>query len=262
MLENILERDWNISDQAQVKAWSHAGSFAVWQQDMTVAQRIINHNLERARALNDQSEAAFNLHQLGNVAFLAGDMEKADELQKTSIVLSREIDATWVMAMAQVALGYQEQVLGNLPRSEELYMESLNHCRQLGEKWGMEIILGNLAMIFYSKGDKLAAKRTFMESLDLAMELGNTHGTLSILAGITKVIQETGELIASARLQGMIAVKGKELALPLERVEQDMYDSAANALKESMGEQAYQTEFEIGMMLTLEDALDLVRKRN
>jgi len=82
------------------------------------------------------------------------------------------------------------------------------------------------------------------------------------LASIAKVLQEEGQQITSALLQGMITAKGSELVMYLGPVEQAMLDSATNALKESMGEQAYQTEFETGLTLTLEDALKLVSGQN
>ncbi len=255
---DILERAWSISDRAQVKAWRFAGDLAFWQGDVAEARRIYTENMERAQNLGDQTGIAYTLHNLANVTFEEGDAEEAMALNKRSISLSRDIDAFWVLAMAQLALGYQEHAIGNLPRAEELYQESLRHCRQLGEKWGMALILTNLGMIFHSNGDMPAAKRMFLESLDLAHELGDINGTITVLACIVKVFQEEGEQITSARLQGMITAKGSELAMYLGPVEQAMLESAANALKDSMGKQAYHTEFETGLTLALEDALKLV----
>jgi tetratricopeptide (TPR) repeat protein len=231
---------------------------AFWQGDGAEARRIFTENMERAQKLGDQAESAYSLHKLANVTFEEGNVEQALVLNKRSIALSRDINAFWVLAMAQLALGYQEHTIGNLPRAEELYQESLRHCRQLGEKWGIALILANLGMIFYSKGDMPAAKRTLLESLELAHELGDKTGTIAVLAGIAKVLQEEGEQITSARLQGMITAKRSESVMYLGPVEQAMFDSAADALKESMGKQVYHTEFENGLTLTLEDALKLV----
>lgn len=257
-IADILERAWSISDRTQLKAWRFAGDLAFWQGDVAEAGRIFTENMERAQKLGDQVEIAYSLHKLANITRENGDVKQSLAMNMKSIALCRDINAFWVMAMAQIALGYTEHSLGNLPRAEELYQESLRHCRQLGEKWGMALILANLGMISYSKGDMPAAKRMFLESLDLTHELGDINGTIAVLAGIVKVFQEEGEQITSARLQGMITAKWSESVMFLGSVEQAMLDSAADALKESMGEQAYQTEFETGLTLTLEDALKLV----
>jgi len=259
---DILERDWNISDRAQLKAWESAGDLAQWQQDVGEARRIFTENMERAQKLGDQSSIAYHLHKFGTIAYLEGNFEQGIALNKKSIALSREVDAIWVMAMAQISLGYQEHIFGNLSQAEELYQESLRHCRLLGEKWGIALILGNLGMIFYSKGDLPAAKRTFLEGLDLMHELGNIDGTISTLTGIVSVFQEEGEQISSTRLQGIIVAKEMELAISLQGVERDMFDSATAALKESMGEEAYNTQFEYGMTLSLDDALKIVSGQN
>lgn len=261
-LADILERAWSIPDRTLEKAWRFAGDLAFWQGDVAEAGRIFTENMERAHKLGDQVEIAYSLHKLANITREEGDVKQSVAMNMKSIAISRDINAFWVMAMAQIALGYTEHSLGNLPRAEELYQESLRHCRQLGEKWGMSLILANLGMISHSKGDIPAAKRMFLESLELAHELGDTNGTIAVLAGIVKVFQEEGEQITSARLQGMITAKKSELVMFLGAVEQAMLESAASALKESIGEQAYHTEFENGLTLTLEDALKLISEQN
>jgi non-specific serine/threonine protein kinase len=262
LFANILERDWNISAHAQVKAWRFAGILAFWQGDAVEAIRIFTQNLERERALGDQWGIAFSLHELANIAGLEGDVEKERNLQKESIALSRKIEATWVLAMAQIALGYLEHGQGNLTLAEELYEESLHYCRRTGEKWGMELILNNLGLLNYSREDFLTAKRNFLESLELARELGDKDGMTASITGLARIYQGEGQHITSARLQGVILTKGKEIGKPLPFVEQETYDATTKALKESMGEQAYRNEFETGTTLTLNEAMKLISEQN
>jgi len=262
LFANILERDWNISAHAQVKAWRSAGILAFWQGDAVETIRIFTQNLERERALGDQWGIAFSLHELANVAGLEGDVEKERKLQKESIAISRKIEATWVLAMAQIALGYLELRQGNLALAEGLFEESLDYCRRTGEKWGMELILNNLGLLSYSREDFLTAKRNFLESLELARELGDEDGMTTSITGLARIYQGEGRHIASARLQGFTLAKGQEIGTPLQTLEQETYDATAKALKESMGEQAYQNEFETGTTLTLNEALKLISEQN
>jgi non-specific serine/threonine protein kinase len=263
-LGNVLEGYRSSSDQAQVKAWRWAGFMAFWQQDLVESRRIYAQNLEREQALGDQWGIAFSLHMLANIADLEGDVEKVRELHNKSIALSREIDASWVLALAQFSLGYFEQTQGNLALAEELSYESLNHFRRLGEKWGMELVLSNLGYMMCSKGDFFAAKKIFLEALDLTRELSDKDGMTIVFNGLAGVFQNEGGYITSARLQGAVVSMEREIGttFSLYPVEQEMFDSTAKALKESMGEEAYQMEFETGMTLTLDKAVSLVSGRN
>lgn len=63
----------------------------------------------------------------------------------------------------------------------------------------------------------------------------------------------------SARLQGVVIAMEREIGMNLSfmTMEKGMFDATAKALKETMGEQAYQKEFEAGMMLSLDEAVKL-----
>ena len=81
---------------------------------------------------------------------------------------------------------------------------------------------------------------------------------------VAGVFQSEEEYVTSARLQGVVVAIMSEIGTTLSvlPMEKGLFDSTAKALKESMGAQAYQTEFETGMALTLNEALALVSGRN
>jgi predicted ATPase/class 3 adenylate cyclase len=259
-LGNILGGNWSTSDQARVKAWRWAGCMAFAQEDVVETRRIFTQNLEREQALGDQWGIAFSLHMLANVASVEGDVKTARELHTKTIGICHEINALWVMALSQFSLGDVEHNQGNFALAEELSNEALKHFRQLGEKWGIEMVLSNLGYLMCSKGDLLAAKRIFLEALDLSKELGNKDGMSTVLIGIAGVLETEGEYIASAKLQGAVISIEREIGFghSMIPVEQEFFDSTAKALKESMGEEVYQAEFETGMALTLDEAVSLV----
>ncbi len=261
-LKNVLEGNRGASVQAQVKAWQMAGFLAFFQQDILEARRIYTQNLEREQALGDQWGIAFSLHMLANIAEWEGNVEKVRELHNKSITLSREINAIWILALAQFSLGSTEHAQGNLILAEELYEESLSHCRELGEKWGIGVILGNLGYLMCARKDFHSAKKIFLEALDVTRELGDKDGMTVLLAGLAAVFHSEGKFIASARLQGVVVSKEKEFGTSLYHFEKKMFDSIAVSLKESLGAQAYQKEFETGGALTLEDAARLASRNN
>ncbi len=259
-LKNVLEDNQGASAQAQVKAWQMAGFLAFFQQDILEARRIYTQNLEREQALGDKWGIAFSLHMLANIADWEGNVEKVRELHNNSITLSREINAIWILALAQFSLGSTEHAQGNLMLAEELYEESLSHCRELGEKWGIGVILGNLGFLMCARKDFYSAKKTFLEALDVTRELGDKDGMTVLLTGLAVIFQSEGMFITSARLLGVVIAKEKEFGTSLYHFEKKMFDSTTASLKESMGIQAYQKEFETGMTLTLEEAASLASR--
>jgi hypothetical protein len=176
------------------------------------------------------------------------------------MTISREINAIWVLALSQFSLGDIESGRGNRMLAEELSYDGLENFRQLGDKFFMARILSNLGYIIWEKGDFLAAKNTFLEALDLMKELGDKDGMTAVLNGLAGVFQKEENLFLSARLQGaVISVTEKELgsSISVLLMEGKMFDATAMALKQAMGEQAYQKEFETGMTLPLEEAVRL-----
>jgi predicted ATPase/class 3 adenylate cyclase len=261
---DILKSHPNASDRAKLKAWRWAGFMAFWQMDLVESRRIYTESLELEQALEDRWGIAFSLHMLANIASTEGDVKTARELHKKSMVISREIDAVWVLALSEFSLGDIEYNQGNLALAEEFSNEGLRHFRQLGEKFGMGRVLSNLGYIMCAKEDFFAAKNIFLEALRLLKELGDKEGLTLILNGLAGIFQNDREQILSTRLQGVVIAMEWEIGmkLSLSAMEKGMFDSTAKALKEAMGEQAYQTEFEIGKTLSLEDALYLVAEQS
>jgi non-specific serine/threonine protein kinase len=258
-LRITLEANPDAPDPAQIKARRIAGLLAFFRQDEPETIRLYTENLDREQALEDQWGMAFSLHMLANVAG-DGDIEKARELHRRSIAISRAIRATWVQAMAEFSLGYIEYAGGNLALGVELSREGLSHFREVGDKWGMGMVLTNLGQMMVLEGDSPAAKPILLESLALSRELGDKDVMITALIGLAGVLKNEGEHILSARLHGVIVASEKELGTPLTNspLEQRTYTSTADALREAMGPQAYQREFEAGQGIPLKDALRLV----
>jgi len=264
-IKNVLENHQSPSNQTQIKAWRWAGFMAFWQQDMVASHRIYIENLKREQALEDKWGVAFSLHMLANIAYIEGDVEKARELHKKSIVLCHEIDAIWIMGLAQFSLGDIEFIQGNLALAEELSYEGLKNFRQLGEKFFMARVLSNLGYIMCAKDDFPTAKKIFLEALQLMKELGDKDGMMMVLNGLAGVFQNEAAYVISTRLQGtVISMIEREIGgtLSLMPMEKGMFDATAKALKESLGAEAYQMEFETGMTLSLDEAVSLVSRWN
>jgi len=261
---NILERYPHASDRAKLKAWRWEGFMAFWQTDMIEARRIYTQSLELEQALGDQWGIAFSLHMLANVAYVEDDVKTARELHTRSIAISREINAVWVLGLSEFSLGDIEYNQGNLALAEELSNKGLRHFRQLGEKFGMGRVLSNLGYILCAKDEFSAAKNTFLEALHLMKELVDKDGLALVMNGLAGIFQHEGEHVMSARLQGFVIAIEREIGaqLLLMPMEKGMFDSTTKALKEFMGNLAYQTEFETGMALSVDEAVSLVSERS
>ena len=111
----------------------------------------------------------------------------------------------------------------------------------------------NLGFLMCWKKNFVAAKRFLLECLEIAWELGDKDATNYALAGLATVFQNEGKYERGAQLQGMVITMKREYGLLLQQVEKELFDTTAEVLKTSMGQQAYQHEMEIGMRFTLRE---------
>jgi non-specific serine/threonine protein kinase len=258
-IENLLEQYPDAAEPLRLKALRWAGFMAFWQTDIEASRRMYTHSLEREQALGDRWGFTFSLHMLANIEYLEGDVQKARDLHQESMALSREINAIWVLALSQFSLGDMEYSQGTITLAEELSYAALKNFRQLGDKFLMGRVMSNLGYILGAKGDFQAAANIFFEALMLMKELGDKDGVSMVLNGLAGIFQMEGKPVTSARLQGAAVALLREIGanLSLMPMEGSMFDRTASALRESLGSQTYETEFENGMAFSLDAAIRL-----
>jgi DNA-binding CsgD family transcriptional regulator/tetratricopeptide (TPR) repeat protein len=122
--------------------------------------------IARVRALNG----------LGVLVWIAGDHDRARELQNASLTLAREIGDSWGVAAAQGDIAIIEfDQSGDAARAREVTEDVLRQFQALGDRDSEGIALTTLGNIACRQGDLAEATTRFREALTIARESGDNY---------------------------------------------------------------------------------------
>jgi len=256
-LSSALRTTKGSSDKAQAKGLFWSGVLARQQGDYKEAKEFTNESLKLYGALEDKEGMAGALNILGAVDYFEGELAVAQKVFNEALAIRREVGDKSGIANALNNLAIVVHTQGNLAGASDLYRESLAICREVGEKWIMAHVLLNMGHVAYEQGDAAGARRLYEEDLTLCRELGDRDGLAFALSGLAQLLCVGMQALRSAQVQGAVISLLKELGTSLEPIEQTYFDKTTVALKELLGEDNYQKEFEVGKALSLEQAIEL-----
>jgi DNA-binding CsgD family transcriptional regulator/Tfp pilus assembly protein PilF len=131
-------------------------------------------SLARARALS------------GNcvLAHYQGDYDRAEELGRDALELSRSLDDEGGVAEAYTGLALVTRTRGDYQAAEKLFREALAVYEGLADEGAVARALDRLAMCLVVAGEMDRARPLFEQSLGLSRQLGDTHGVALGLYGL------------------------------------------------------------------------------
>ena len=256
-LQRVLssEKQLDNTDHGNALFWSSV--LARHQGDYGAAKRFAKESLELYRKLDHKEGMAKSLNSLGSMEYFLKDYARARELFAEALSVYQELENGLGIAKALNNLGISAHTQGDFAEARRFYQESVDICRNLGEKWIMSHALYNLGHIAYEEGDSLKARELYAEVVELCRELEDKDGSAFVLASLANVLYTERRGFSSARVQGAVTAYLQDLGSLLETLEQIAFDKTMLALKEMLGEEAYQKEFEAGKTLSLEQAIEL-----
>lgn len=128
----------------------------------------------RARALSGN----------GVLAHYQGDYDRAEELCRDALELSRSLNDPKGVAEAYTGIALVLRTRGDYPAAEKLFREALAAYEDLGAEGGVARALDRLAMCLVVAGDMDRARPLFERSLELFRRLGDSHGVALGLYGL------------------------------------------------------------------------------
>jgi predicted ATPase/class 3 adenylate cyclase len=256
-LAQALQVEEGVDLAAQAKALRYAGTLAWQQGDLGEAQGMMEASLAVYRELGDTQGVAMALGNLGAVAAQQGDLDGAKALFEEALASLRELGDTRGIASALNNLGIVAMDQGDLEGAKALYEESLALRREQGDTYNIAITLSNLGELAYLEDDLEEARRQLADSLTLSQEIGDQIGVNDASAVMASLVHKEGFAEIATQLQGASARWGEELGVPLQPMDQKLYDETRVALMDELGEDGYATAFEAGQQLSFEDMVAL-----
>jgi predicted ATPase/class 3 adenylate cyclase len=248
-------------DRLVASALLYLASVIGYKGDTAREEDLLEESLAVFQKLGDQRWVSVALLVLGtHSSDNKGDYLQAKQYYEQSLALSQEAGENWVMTASLHNLGWLNYIQGDIEAAQPLFEKAVNNMRQLRSKLDIANGLGNLGLIAIQKHEAERARELQTESLAIRQELGLLFDMLISFSGFASVLRLEGQAITAARLQGFVTARLKQLERKIDFMEQADFERTAADLTATLGEAGYRQAFEAGKLLTLEQALELVKQ--
>lgn len=167
------------------------------QDDIDLAEREFQQVLEMGdgtdvASFQKKSEAS-TLGNLGNIALIRGDLEKAKEFHQRALEGEKELGRDWGIAAAYGSLGIIYQTKGDLEKAQEYHVKALEIERSINDDHGVAETLSNLGAVEYLQSNFEDAETHLIESYELAEKLGNRRVESGALMNLSQLASALGD---------------------------------------------------------------------
>jgi class 3 adenylate cyclase/tetratricopeptide (TPR) repeat protein len=230
------------------------GRVAHRRGDHATARVLFEESLSMAREMGDRHGIASSLNNLGNVALSQGDYAAGQALYEESLSLSRHVGNKWDIVYALTNLGNAAYVQGEYIKARVLYEEDLALCTEMDEKQARAYALLGLGLVDLAE-NKPEAREHIIYSLRLRQETGEQLYQTSSLVGVAGLALHEGDATFAAQLLGAVESAIKMLNGVMEEELIPFHTQTLAAVREQLGESAFQSAWEGGAKWSLEQAV-------
>lgn len=240
------------------KSEAHAlhllGMAAYYHGDLATAGDVWNDALQVCEQLGDGSVTARALDDLGNLASRQGDYELSLALHQREREASLAAGDIYSEFYAVLNLGDVSIRLNRLPEAESYNRRAQDLSRQMGDARGLAHTLITQARLLRQLDRLSEARDLLLEALALSWRIQNLDIVLTALEQLL-IIGAIMTPFAQIRLMSMIHLNRGRYG-PSSYPEDDAaLQVLAKQLREQMGTELYGHEWELGRILTWEEAI-------
>jgi non-specific serine/threonine protein kinase len=183
-----------------------------------------------------------------NAEAVASYMQALDHLRTTTDALGV------VFTLRRLAM--TESAAGDAERAVEHYEECMRLCEEFGEDWERGSALWGLGLAAWRQADHRRATDLLRESIRINASFDDRRGVALGIEGLAWVDADTKQPERAARLLGAADAIWRTLKAPLSGYVQltRTHDQCEEAVRQTLGEQAYQAAFAWGAQLTPQQA--------
>lgn len=236
------------------------GRVAFEQGEYAESQEFLEEGLALHREMGDQRGILGSLINLGVRLQNQGDPVKARPYYEESLALARELGVPSATAASLLNLGVVAADLSDFTAARGFYEECLTVCRKIGDKEMTASTLLNLGYVAYEQKNLPNALDLIRESLELFQELDSRSGTVYGLVGLAAVFAEAGNPIKTVQLGAAAESLRNSIQLALASDGSRLYEQALAIARQRLNEIEFNSAWEAGMKMTLEDALKLAHE--
>jgi non-specific serine/threonine protein kinase len=234
------------SQPARARALNGAGNLAWVLGDLARAQGCLRESLALHRELGNDSGLSQVLYDLAKVAIDLGEPGEARKLVGDALTGWRRASDPWGTGVALNLLGELERGRGDLGAAQALYEESLRLFVATADHRGRAVVTHNLAIVAAARGDLHGAAALHRAILPLKQALGDREGIICSLINLADLAVGDGQLEGAARWCGAAEAERERIGAILPSDERAMYAHAMAVGRAGMGEGAFDQAWQLG----------------
>ncbi len=243
---------WSIA-----AALNSLGIVALNQGDNATARAFWEESLSLRREMGDKRGIAMSLLNLGIMALNQGDNSTAQAFLEESLSLYREVGDKWGITLVISNLGHVLMAQANYAMAQSRYRECLALCQEMGEKTVMAYPLLGLGLVAIAQNNP-EAREHILHSLRLRVDMGEQLTQTSSLVGVAGLALQAGDAVGAARWLGAVASALTTLTAAMGYDVKQFHAQTLAAVREQLGEAAFQSAWEEGGNWSLEEAVEKV----
>jgi predicted ATPase/class 3 adenylate cyclase len=254
-LEVALQRAPDAPTAQRAQASYRLGDLALDEGDYEQAKARFQESLALFRSEGDEQHVAFCLNGLAIVVQQEDRPTEARALFDEAIVRARAAGDRVHAAGFAANLGLLELDEGNDSRAVELFREGLAEYRKAGENEGAGFALENLGFVALRRGRLDEASSLLIEALEVG---GRSASRLALfcIVGIAAVESGRGRNFRAAHLLAAVAALCEKTHLMLEQQEAEIETRTRVAVREELGEEAFEMAWNEGTEMGLGEAVN------
>ncbi|MEU5852902.1 ATP-binding protein [Saccharopolyspora shandongensis] len=249
--DRLLDQDSEPSI-ARAHALASAIHFALLQNDLTAANRMLPESRQLAAEFGDNIDARCYKVPEAFAALQQHDFSSAIALGEEISVHSDDRD--WGIT-AKILLGNSYSMQGDDERAMAQWQELLHLCEEHGERWRRAYAMWGLGVEAWRRGDWSRARSLELECLAVQGEFQfhDQYCTALSLETLSWIAASTGQYKEAARLAGAARAVRTEFGGTLLPFYDEYQERCQQEVRRSLGEHAYTKAFTEGTRLSLGD---------
>jgi predicted ATPase len=233
------------------------GYGAVRRGDWRAARPLVAEGVALFREMGHLSATADALRVMSMVADAAGDLATAWRLCHESLALMRQLRTPFGIANSLREVGHVALRRQEWDAAQIAFDECLSLYQEMSSTINIFATLRDLGLVACGRQDWAAARAMLEQCLARSQNVDFLGLTVGALATMAEVVAGEGEAERGARLLGAAEALGEPIDRGWWPYNQEAYERAVAALRDALGEAAFEAARAAGRTLTLDQAIDL-----
>jgi len=233
-----------------------AGYLALVQGDIDSAAVRLEEAARLGHEVGDPT-TAFAIQFLGRVRWIQGDLPGGFELTREALLSHRSARDWKGIVLTLVQLGVMQTLHGDPADANETFEECIDLCRTHGERWNLSYALWACGLAMWRQRNLAEAARLEEQALLLKRDVRDPVGVPLCVETLAWISTDAGEHERAALLLGAAAGRWRALPGELPTPLIEYRDACWDELERILGGARFESLFQIGRGLSLDEVLDM-----